>query len=455
MPSSKIAFRARSKKVHALLLALVPLCLADPADAQWQQYLGPTGDSVSAETGLLDEWPEAGPPEAWQIELGPGFGGAAVHEGQVFLLDRERDQADVLRVIDLDSGKELWRYSYEAPGRVGYEGSRSTPAVTETHVYTTGEFGHFHAFNRETREVAWSVNLMEAYPGQGGGEEGEGRRGRGQDDGQNWGYGNNPLLVDELVVVVSPPANTPGLIAYDQKTGEVAWESEPFGCGNMYVSPLIRTIAGTRGIAIRTDIDLFFIDPANGKTLFRTRVFEQARIPIPPVMVMPDGEHVFVTTGYEAGSVMLKLTRGADGGFSVEEQYRTVEGSQIHPGIVIDGHLYINHTENANSRGARQQYAGLACVDLATGKVKWNTGEDPFVGRGGILYADGKLILQDAEGGKLFLIEPTPEGFKPISSFQALDAQQRQAWGPLALADGRLLIRDQNEMKCFDLRDDR
>ena len=72
-----------------------------------------------------------------------------------------------------------------------------------------------------------------------------------------------------------------------------------------------------------------------------------------------------------------------------------------------------------------------------------------------MLYVDGKLILQDAEGGKLFLIQPSPEGFKPISSFQAIDAQQKQAWAPLTLADGRLLIRDQNEMKCFDLRQDR
>ncbi|XAM00203.1 PQQ-binding-like beta-propeller repeat protein [Phycisphaeraceae bacterium D3-23] len=461
MPSRKTSFHHRRASMCCLMLLPALLLAAAQAAAQWPQYLGPTGDAVSPETGLLEAWPEAGPPEAWQIELGPGFGGAAVHNGQVFLLDREHGESDVLRVLDLATGEELWRHSYEAMGRVGYEGSRSTPAVTEQHVFTTGEFGHLHAFNRATRDVAWSVNLMEAYPGEREPEEeGGGRRrgrggGRGGDNGQNWGYGTNPLLVDDLVVVVSPPANTPGLVAYDQLTGEVAWESEPFGCGNWYVSPLLKTIADTRGIAIRTDVELFFIDPDNGETLFRTPVFERGMIPIPPVTVLPDGERVFVTSGYEAGSVMLNVTRDADGGFQVEEVYRTVEGSQIHPGIAIDGHLYINHTENSNSRGARQRYAGLACVDLATGEVKWNTGDDPFVGRGAILYVDGKLILQDAEGGKLFLIEPSPEGFRPISSFQAVDAQQRQAWAPLAIADGRLLVRDQSGMKCFSLREDR
>lgn len=408
--------------------------------ADWPQYLGPDGDATSSETGLLEKWPVDGPPEQWRIEVGPGYGGAAVAGDEVYILDREHGTADILRVLDLKTGKELWRHQYDAVGRVGHEGSRCTPAVTDTHVFTTGQMGHLYAFDRKTRKVAWSINLLEKYPD------------ADNNDGQNWGYGMNPLVVGQTVIVASPPQETPGLIAFDQKTGQVVWESESFGGSNMYCSPHIRTIAGVTGIAVRNILDLYFIDPKTGGTLFEHRCYVKGKIPITPVTVMPDGEHVLVTQGYDMGSVMLRVTKGAGEGFTIEDKYRTVEGSQIHPGITIDGHVFINHGENSTHSKARRKFAGLACVDPATGKVVWNSGEEPFLGRGGSLYVQGKLIVQDAEGGMLYLVEPSKKGFHAISSFRATDAKQKKAWAPLTLSDGMLIVRDQNEMVCFDVR---
>lgn len=410
------------------------------ASAQWHQYLGPHGDSTSSETGLLDQWPADGPPEVWRIEVGPGFGGAAVDGGEAIILDRVLGEADILRVLDLKTGQEKWRYRYDAPGRVGYEGSRCTPSVTETHIFTTGEFGHLYAFDRKAQKVAWLVNIIEKYPDD------------DKNDSQGWGYGMNPLLVGDTVVAASYASEHPGLIAFDQKTGEVMWESENFGDSSMYSSPLIRTIAGVEGIVVRNIKHLYFIDPKTGKTLFKHQCYDKGKIPITPITVMPDGEHVFVTQGYEMGSVMLKVTRGDDGAFNIEEKWRSIEGSQIHPAIAIGEHLYINHGENDTHSKAKRKFAGLACVDPATGKVVWNTGEEPFLGRGGVLYVDGKLIMQDAEGGMLYLVDPSPEGYKPISSFQATDAKEKKAWAPLTLANGMLIVRDQDEMVCFDLR---
>jgi len=418
---------------------LLSILLTTTTHAQWSQYLGPKGDSTSPETGLLDEWPADGPKELWRIEMGPGFGAAAVDGDEAFLLDRVLGEADVLRVLEVKTGKEKWRYRYDAPGRVGFEGSRCTPSVTDTHIFTTGEFGHLHAFDRKTRKVAWSINLLEKYPDDDG------------NDKQGWGYGMNPLVVGETIVAASYASEHPGLIAFDQKTGDVAWESEAFGGSSMYSSPIIRTIAGVQGIAVRNIKNFFFIDLATGKTLFKHECYTKGKIPITPVTVMPDGEHVFITQGYEMGSVMLKITRDGDN-FNVEEKYRTIEGSQIHPPIAIGEHLYINHGENATHGKAKRKFAGLACVDPTNGNVVWNTGADPFIGRGALLYADGKLIMQDAEGGMLFLVDPSPDKFKPISSFRATDAKNKKAWAPLSLANGLLIVRDQNEMVCFDLK---
>lgn len=421
----------------ALLVGLVG---AVPSEAQWSQYLGPNGDSTSPETGLLDEWPADGPTEVWRIEVGPGYGGAAVDNGEAIIHDRVHGEADILRVLDLKTGKEKWRFKYDAAGRVGHEGSRCTPSVTDTHIFTTGQMGDLYAFDRKTQKVAWSVNLLKQYPDEDG------------NDGQNWGYGMNPLLVGDTVIVASPSSESPGLIAFSQKTGEVVWESEKFGDSNMYSSPLLRTIAGVEAIAVRNIKHLFFIDPTTGMTLFKHACYTKGKIPITPVTVLPDGEHVFVTQGYEMGSVMLSIRDTRASQFDIQEKYRTIEGSQIHPAIVIGEHLYINHGENATHSKAKRKFAGLACVDPATGKVVWNTGDEPFLGRGGLLYADDKLIMQDAEGGKLYLVDPSVEGFKPISSFQATDAKEKKAWAPMTLAGGLLIVRDQDEMVCFDLR---
>ena len=428
--------------MRTVLPALMLLSLTVPVLGDWPQYLGPTGDSVSTETGLLDAWPEEGPREVWRIEVGPGYGGAAIVGDQAFILDREHGTADILRVLDLATGEDVWSHRYDAEGRVGHEGSRCTPAVTDTQIFTTGQLGHLYAFNREQQDVAWSVNLLEAYPD------------ADQNDGQNWGYGMNPLVVGEVVVVASPARETPGLIAFNQSNGEVVWESEAFGDSNMYCSPHLRTIAGVTGICIRTIRELWFIDPTSGETIFRHPCYNNGRIPITPVTVMPDERHVFVTQGYEMGSVMIRVNRTAAGAWLIEDVYRAERGSQIHPGIVVGEHLYVNHTENDTSRRPARHLSSLACVDPGTGEVLWNTGNEPFIGRGATLYADEKLIVQDAETGLLLLVDPSPEGFELISSFQAVDASTSKAWGPLALSGGMLIVRDQNEMVCFDLSAD-
>ena len=436
------------KRFPSALLSLVGLIACatttDTFADNWPQHLGPTQDAVSAETGLLDKWPEAGPPELWRHDVGIGFAGTSVVDGKVFLNDRQQGVADILRVFDLDTGEELWRYTHEAPGRVNYPGSRSTPSVTDTHVFTTGGLGHIHAINRKTRKPDWSINIYDRYP----------------DNNKTFGFAPSPMMVDGLLLISPTADDAPIVVAIDPKTNETIWESDATIVNqHTHHTPVIRTIAGQRGIACRDNTHIYFIDIKTGKTIWSVQSFEiksGPHVTIPPVTVIgKKNQYVFATNGYEDGSVLYEVTPGEeDGAFSVREVYRTPEGSQVHPAIYFDRHFYVNINENANLRG-RNKTGGLACFNANNGELQWKTQNDPNLNRGAITLADGKLYVFDGDTGELMLVNPNPDKFELISKFEALAPQGRSnnAWSPIVISDGRLIIRDHRQIVCYDLRE--
>ena len=149
---------------NLLLGGIFLTTLCGLARADWPQYAGPNRNAVSEEKGLLRSWPESGPAVLWTLPLGEGFGGPAIRDSQVFILDRtgaDKSATDVLRCLELATGKELWSYSYAAPGKTGFNGSRAVPAVTEKYVYSVGPFGHFICLDRATHKVLWETNIIE------------------------------------------------------------------------------------------------------------------------------------------------------------------------------------------------------------------------------------------------------------------------------------------------------
>ena len=124
------------RHTHILLIVTMvgAFCLANGAQADWPQIGGPDRNGISSETGLAREWPEAGPRTLWSVPLGAGFAGAAIRDGEVYVLDRLEEGKDVLRCFDLASGRELWTCAYDAPGEVDSNGSRTPPPVTEVRI---------------------------------------------------------------------------------------------------------------------------------------------------------------------------------------------------------------------------------------------------------------------------------------------------------------------------------
>lgn len=267
-----------------------------------------------------------------------------------------------------------------------------------------------------------------------------------------WGICQHPLIYGDTVVVACQ-TDKAGVVAYEKATGELRWSSAKLPGLTGYVTPkLVKTGGAEQLVMISAcsksaapDGDgrdpvagaVVGMDPRTGKTLWEYKGY-RCRIPIPNVVETGDGR-LFITGGYKAGSVMLKVEKKG-GGFTVSELYKTDDfGSHAHPPVLYEGHLYGHCTTNTRRDG-------MVCMDL-DGRVKWKTERSPVVfDKGGFILADGLILSVDGREGILNLIKPDPAGFKRLSHGKLLDT--RECWAPLALSDGKLIIRDQQQMKC-------
>ncbi len=446
------------------LVAMFALAVTVAIAADWPGYLGPTHDAVSSETGLARSWPETGPPVLWSFPLDRGYGGAAVSAGRVYVMGREDRKKDVLHCLDLATGEELWSYAYDAPGRLSHPGGRSVPAVDGNRIYIAGPFGHLHCLSLETHRPLWSLNYWTQFGG--------GRL-------PMWALSQNPLVYGDMVIV-APQTRQAAVAAFDKMTGAVRWTSDPLPSRTGYVSPCVVTLAGEAHLVMisagpsRRDLWgrrgnrggggrpagaaapagqnekraapavkglVIGLDPADGSLLWSYDGW-QCQTPVPNVTEI-GGNRLFITGGYKAGSVAIQVEKGDDG-YTVTEVFRTDGfGSHVHPPVLCDGHLYGQCTTNTG------RMDGLMCMDL-DGNIKWKTGKKPFFDKGGMLLADGMIIALAGANGDLYLIEPSPEAFKPLATAEVLGTSQ--CWAPPALSDGRLLVRDQKQLVCVGLK---
>ena len=249
-------------------------------------------------------------------------------------------------------------------------------------------------------------------------------------------------------MIVASQAPEAGVVAYDKLTGELKWKTASLG-GTGFVSPSVVKVGGedhlvmvaaARGLGRNaTGGSVNGIDPLTGKVLWTYRNF-QCSIPVAHAVDAGEGR-VLMTGGYRAGSAMIKIQKKADGTYDVAELFKNPDfGSHTQPPILYKDHFYVQYTTNERSDG-------LVCMTM-NGQVKWKTGEEPPFSKGGAVLADGLLLATDGNT-KLYLIDPDPAAFKPLASAELLESANN--WAPIALVDGRLLIRDQKQMKCVQV----
>jgi outer membrane protein assembly factor BamB len=411
------------KTLCKLCSAVVITLTASAYAADWPQFMGPTEDAVSPEKNLAKTFPAEGPKVLWTVKMGKGYGGPAVRAGKVYVLDRPDQQQDALRCLDLATGNELWKFAYDAPGRVDHDGSRSTPAVTDKRVYSIGMFGDFYCLDLGTHEVVWKKNLLKDY----------------NVAKPTWAVAQSPILYKNLVIA-APQSSTIGIVAYDQETGKEVWHSGPVG-QIAYVTPKLVTIDGVDQFVMVAGNGTYGISAADGKQLWKYGY--SCRVAIPNVSVLGNGKF-FATGGYSAGSAIFQVSKEGDNWTTKEIARINAIGSQCHQGLVFEKNIYVICNPN-------ERQDGMVCFDFE-GKKLWQTSKTPgpwFDKGGSILTGDGLIYAVDGDSGELHIVQPSPEGFKSLAKGKVLAGQQ--IWGTLALADGKLVIRDQSQMKCVDV----
>lgn len=393
----------------------------------WPWFRGPEWDGICRDaTPLARSWPDSGPPVLWTVPLGEGYAGAAIDQGRVYVLDYdEQAKADTLRCLSLDDGREIWHNSYPVDVMRNHGMSRTVPAIVNDAVITIGPRCQVACWDAVTGANRWLRDLAMEYG----------------TEVPRWYTGQCPLI-DNGRLILAPAGPKALLAALDIQTGEPIWTTpNPQHRTMTHASIVPLEFLGRRMYVYCASSAVVGVSADDGTQLWQsTDWFEQFATSPSPV-VLPEGQ-IFLCSGYgnKVGSLMLQLHPTQDG-IEVQRRFELAPkqfNSEQHTPIFFDGHLL----------GVRKQDRGrLVCLDLAGNEV-WHSGKDRF-GHGPYMVADG-VILALSNDGELVMAEASTTGYHPLARFQVF-ADGHDAWGPMALAGGRLIVRDMTRMTCLDL----
>lgn len=403
-----------------------------PADLPgfWPRFRGPDYDNIYKEdVALADSFGDGGPRVLWSLDLGEGHAAPAVLGGRVYLLDYdETERADAVRCFSLEDGREIWRHSYPVSIKRNHGLSRTIPAVTEEYVVTIGPRCHVVCLDADTGAFRWGVSMQEAY----GTTE------------PLWYTGQCPLI-DNGLAILAPAGPDVLMTAIDCETGETVWETpNPNGWDMSHSSIIPMILHGTRMYvycAIGGAVGVAADGPEAGRLLWE--ILWDANVVAPsPVPVADD--RILFTAGYGNGSLMVRLRR--EGGAFVPEvvfahEPRDWLTSEQQTPIYHAGLLYGIMPKDAG--GLRGQFV---CYDPDGGLV-WSSGQASRFGLGPYILADGKFYVL-SDDGVLTIVQQDRERYIPLHEVRVLDGHD--AWGPIAIAGDRMLLRDSFRMICID-----
>lgn len=406
---------------------------AVPVTTDWPTWRGPNRDGISPETGLRHEWPEDNPPkELWRTKgLGKGMSSLSISGGKFFTIG-EKGGKTYLICRKAEGGEDVWETEFSGGGD-----PNGTPTVDPASglVFAISRGGDIACCEVESGKLVWK----KSFSGDFGGKM-----------MSSWGFSESPL-VDGDRVICTPGAQDALLAALDKKTGKVIWKTDASGAdlgsagqdGAGYGSAVISQGGGIKQYVQLVGRGLVGVAADDGRLLWNYNRIANGTANIPTPIIK--GDYVFGSTGYgDGGSALLELRKSGSNGVSAKEVYYldNKELQNHHGGMVLVGdYIYMGHGHN---NGFPE------CVELKTGKTHWDRPRGAGSGSAAVVYADGYLFFR-YQNHIMALIEATPDGYHLKGSFK-IGSSNGESWPHPVIHDGKLFLRDQDELLCYDLK---
>ncbi len=406
----------------------------------WPNFRGPEISSIAVDNpDLADAWPN-GPKVVWQINVGDGYAAPAVMNGRVYLMDYDTEnRADALRCLSLDDGSEIWRRSYNINIKRNHGMSRTIPAVTDKYVVAMGPKCHVVCLDAARGDFRWGIDLQKDY----GTSE------------PLWYAGQCPIIVNDQAII-APAGTDVMMMGISCETGKVEWTTpnpKEWNMSHASITPM--TLAGHKMYvysAVGGVVGVSAEPDRLGELLFE--VPRVGNVVAPSAIQVSDTE-IFATAGYSMGSILIRISE-SDGTFTAEKVYdkppNEILACEQQTPIFHDGLMYAVMPKDAGE--LKNQFV---CYK-PDGTLVWSSGRDNRFGLGPFLLADDKFYILD-DDATLTMIDATANGYKQLGQGPTISHVDDEgetvlghdAWGPLALAGSRLLLRDMNHMACIEL----
>jgi outer membrane protein assembly factor BamB len=399
---------------RAVCLLTLSVSTIVPA-ADWPQWRGPNRDGKSEETGLLAQWPAGGPRLVWKVQgLGEGYSSFAVVGNRLYTQGQQGDEEFVL-ALDVATGKPVWKTpTGHALGNDKGNGPRGTPTVDGKRLYALAGDGTFVCLETDTGKRVWKTNFVSDFKGR----------------SPHWGYAESPLVEGEKVIV-TPGGPGASVVALNKATGAIIWKSQSDGAA--YSSAVPFDSGETHGLALLTASAAVGLNMKNGELLWRYPNVANHTANIATPIVRQD--RIFFSSAYNTGCALLKLT-AQGGSVDASEVYFSRDMMNHYTTSVLVGDYLYGFSSSI-----------LTAMEFNTGKVAW---KDRSVGKGNCIFADQRLYCM-GEGGTVGLIEPNPSAYTEKSRFE-IPKGDNPTWTPPVVANGRLYLREQDNLYSFDIK---
>ena len=428
-------------RISQMAILSVLLCTPAPAtlaeEPSWPQFRGPNRDGISSETGLLGEWPKAGPKLLWSVSgLGRGYSSPAIANDTLYITGDVKEEL-VISAYDL-SGKLKWKITNGKSWKNPFPGARCTCTYDGGRLFHMNAHGRVVCLDPADGKELWAVNVLDRFEGK----------------NIRWGI-SECLLVDGDHVIVTPGGKKALIAALDRETGETVWASEPlefmltykWGGKELdqprreidqagYAAPILFEVGSRRLIAGCSARHFFCADAETGKLVWSHPVFARYNV-IGAIPIFWQSQLFFTVPGSFAGK-MFRVHATPDN-VRLEQLWETPVDNCHGALVLVDGKLYGSGYHRLKS---------WVCIDAATGDIGY---EERSLAIGSVVYADGRLYAL-SESGTMALLKPTADGFETVGQFPIAKGKRRDVWAHLVICNGRLYLRDHDTMWCHDIR---